>query len=141
VENTLSQPTAPLAADPTLLRRALLLDAVASGALGLAMALATGPLADLLGLPPGLLRWAGVALLPFAALLAFLGGRAAVPPAAAMAVVAVNLLWVAGSLLLLGGGWVEPTALGVAFVVAQALAVALFAGLQARGLAGTPVAR
>jgi hypothetical protein len=48
-------------------------------------------------------------------------------------VVAVNAVWAADSLLLLLSGWVAPTALGVAFVLAQAAAVAVLAVLQALG--------
>ena len=45
-----------------------------------------------------------------------------------------NLLWAVDSLLLLVTGWVAPTTLGYAVVVGQALAVAVFAGLQYVGL-------
>jgi len=118
----------------TLLRWALLLDAAASGALGLLTALAAHPLADLFDLPSGLLRWAGVALVPFAALLAWLGTRPRIGREGVWAVVAVNALWVAGSALLLVAGDVDPSALGVAFVVVQAPAVAGCAALQGAGL-------
>jgi len=134
VETTLRRTATVPNTGSTLLRRALLLDAAASGALGAAMALSASPLGDWFDLPSGLLRWAGIALVPFAALLAALGTRERVARPAVLAVVAVNLLWVAGSLLVLLSGWVEPTALGVAFVVAQALAVAVFTGLQELGL-------
>ncbi len=126
-------PTAGL----TFLRRALLLDAAASGGLGLIVAIAAAALAEPFDLPSGRLRGAGVALVPFAALLAYLGSRERVSHPAARSVVAVNLLWVAGSLLMLIAGWVDPSALGVAFVLVQALAVALFAGLQELGLRRT----
>ena len=43
-------------------------------------------------------------------------------------------LWVAASFGLLVSGAVQPTMLGYAFVIAQALAVALLAGLQFIGL-------
>lgn len=134
METTLTRPTAAPPAAATLLRRALLLDAAASGVLGLLLALAVDPLAGPFDLPPGLLRWAGVALVPFAALLAWLGTRPRTPREAAWAVVAVNALWVAGSALLLLTGAVEPSALGVAFVAVQAFAVAGFAALQEAGL-------
>ena len=51
----------------TLLRYALIGDAVASGATGLLMAGGSGLLAGLLGLPEELLRVAGLVLLPYAA--------------------------------------------------------------------------
>lgn len=134
VENTLERTAAGSTSRLTLLRRALLLDAVASGTMGAAMALAAVPLGARLDLPPALLRGAGIGLIPFAALLGALGSRERIARPAVLTVVAVNLLWVAGSLLVLVTGRVEPTALGVALVVAQALAVALFAGLQGLGL-------
>lgn len=126
--------TAATVAPSPLLRRALALDAVASGACGLLLAAGAGPLAGLLGLPPGLMRGAGLALLPLAALVGWLGTRATVPRAAVWAVVAVNALWVVESVVLLLSGWVSPTGLGTAFVVAQAALVALFAELEVLGL-------
>jgi hypothetical protein len=54
------------------------------------------------------------------------------------AVILCNAVWVADSLLLLMSGWVQPTALGTAFVLAQALLVGLFAELQALGLRRSP---
>ena len=51
--------------------------------------------------------------------------------------IGINALWVAESVAILALGWVAPNALGVAFVLAQALIVAVFAGLQAVGLRGT----
>lgn len=118
----------------TLLRQALLADAAVSGATGLLLALGAGPLAGLLALPEGLLRHAGLVLLPFAAVVGWLGTRERPPRAAVRAVVVVNALWAAESLVLLIGGWVAPNALGHAFVVAQALAVAALAGAQHVGL-------
>jgi hypothetical protein len=116
------------------LRRALLADAAASGATGLLMAAGADAFSGPLGLPVVLLREAGLVLLPYAALLAWLGLRESLPRAAVWAVIVCNALWAAESLLLLASGWVAPTALGVAFVVAQALAVAGLAGLQWQGL-------
>ena len=116
------------------LRKALLADAAISGATGLLLALGAGYLADLLGVPVGLPRWAGIALLPVAALLAFLATRERLSRPVVWAVIAANLVWAADSILLLFVGWIEPTALGVAFIVAQASVVAVFAELQWLGL-------
>lgn len=118
----------------TWLRRAVLPDGVASGALGMALALAADPLAAWFDLPSALLRGAGLALIPFGAVLALLASRPRIARAAVLAVVAVNVAWVAGSLVLLVARWVEPTAFGRAFVGGQAVAVAVFAGLQGIGL-------
>ena len=80
------------------------------------------------------MRAAGLILLPYAAAIAVLGTRAAVSRRAVWAVIAVNGVWVADSLILLASGWVSPTALGYAFVLAQALAVLVFAEAQYFGL-------
>lgn len=108
----------------TFLRRVLALDAAASAATGLLMAAGAAPLTGPLGLPADLLLGAGLGLIPFAAGVAWLASRAQPAPAAVWAVVAINALWVAESFGLLASGWVQPTALGTAFVAAQALAVA-----------------
>jgi hypothetical protein len=117
-------------------RFAFLLDAAATAATGLLLVAGARPLAPVLGLPEPLLFWAGAVLLPFAALVFALARRPSAPRGWAWAVVAVNALWVADSLLLLASGWIAPTALGVAFVLGQAAAVAGLAALQAAALAG-----
>ena len=118
------------------LRRVLLADAAASGLTGLMMALgADAPLAGLLGVPAALLRYAGLALLPFAGFVLWLATReAAVPRLAVWVVILGNALWAVDSLALLLSGWIAPTALGIGFVAAQALAVAVLAELQYVGL-------
>lgn len=121
---------------PNFLRRALLLDAAISGATGAMLALGAGFADELLGLPTALLREAGIVLLPFAAALLWLATRSRMPRAAVWTVVATNGAWAAASLLLLATPWVAPTALGYAFVIAQALIVAGFGELQALGLRG-----
>ena len=125
------------------LRLALLGDAAASGATGLLLAAAAGPLGPLLGLPEPLLRVAGLVLLPYALVVGRIGMRAPVSRDAMRAVVAINLVWVADSLLLLAlGPWLAglaPTGLGVAFVLFQAMVVLGFAvaqGLALRRAAG-----
>ena len=125
------------------LRFALLGDAAASGATGLLLAAGAGALASLLGLPEGLLRVAGLALLPYAAFVAWAGTRnGGVPRNAVRAVVAINLLWVLDSVLLLAVGPVAPNGLGAAFVLAQALVVLGFAAMQWTALRGAaPPAR
>ncbi|MBX6743954.1 MAG: hypothetical protein IRY87_18115 [Acetobacteraceae bacterium] len=117
-----------------LLRWTLLADAAASGAMGLLMLLGAGPLGRLLSLSAGLLSGAGLVLLPYAALVAWLGSRASLTRPAVWVVIGINAVWAADSLLLLASGWVQPNGLGQAFIIAQALAVALFAELQFLGL-------
>ncbi|MGA4638028.1 hypothetical protein ACPA5B_29555 [Pseudomonas solani] len=117
-----------------LLRRVLQLDALLSGAAGLLMTLGAGPLSSLLALPAALLTGAGLLMLPWCAVLLWLARRETLDRRAVWAVIAVNAVWVVDSLLLLVSGWVQPTLLGQAFVIAQALAVVLFAELQFFGL-------
>ena len=116
------------------LRKALLLDAAASGGSAALLIAGAGLLDALLGLPAALMREAGLILVPFVALVAWVGTREQASRAAVWAIIAANALWVAASLGLLVSGWVAPTALGYAFVIAQAAVVALFAELQYAGL-------
>jgi len=117
-----------------MLRNALLLDGLLSGATGLLLVLAAGWLGAFLELPRLLLLVAGSALLPFAALLVWLSNRQQISRQVVWAVIAVNALWVIDSLLVLLIGWLSPNLFGYAFVIAQALAVALLAELQWFGL-------
>lgn len=110
------------------LRGTLLADALSCVLCGLLMLLGAGLLAELLGLPAGLLRWAGTALLPIAALLVWLSRRPGLPSLLVRAVVVANIAWAAGCILLLG--WLEPTTLGLIFMLAQALTVGAFALLE-----------
>lgn len=116
------------------LRQALLADAVTSAACALLVLVAAGPLERILGLPAALLRGAGLVLLPYVALLAALALRETLPRAVVWAVIAANALWAVESVLLLVSGWVEPTRAGIAFVLTQAIVVAMYAELQFMGL-------
>ena len=118
----------------TFLRYALLADAVASGATGLLLIAGADLLTGLLGLPVALMREAGLLLVPYVALVAFVGTRETISRPAVHAIIVLNVLWVAASIGLLMGGSVAPTALGTAFVIAQAVAVGVFAELQFIGL-------
>lgn len=116
------------------LRQALLADAATSGACALLMLTGSGPLSGLLGLPAALLQGAALVLIPWTAALAYLATRASLTPVAVWAVIVANAVWAADSAWLLLSGWVAPTAAGTAFVVAQALAVLMYAELQWVGL-------
>jgi hypothetical protein len=125
-----------------MLRLALIGDAAACAACGVVLAAGAGALATPLGLPEPLLRWAGIALLPWAA---FVGatGRAAMPSRrAAWVIVVLNLLWVLDSLLLAAGVFgLAPSVPGTAFILAQAALAAGFAVVQALALRLVPVER
>lgn len=119
---------------PNLLRHVLVADAIATGATALLLIAGAGLLAGMLGLPADLLRYAGFVLVPFVAFVAYAATRAPISRGAVWTIVIVNAAWVVASIVLLVSGYVAPTALGYAFVLAQALIVALFAELQALGL-------
>jgi hypothetical protein len=118
----------------TFLRFALLVDAVASGATGLLMIAGAEALTGLLGLPVPLMREAGLLLVPYVALVAFVGTRENISLGAVKTIVALNVLWVLGSIGLLMSSLVAPTMLGYAFVIVQGVAVGVFAELQIIGL-------
>src|SRR5262245_26075086 len=88
------------------LRRALLADAVVSVACGLLMLSGQGLLSGWLGLPAALLHYAGLVLLPYAAIVAFMGTRDVLPRAAVWAVVFCNVVWAIDCIATLMSGWV-----------------------------------
>lgn len=116
------------------LRRALLADAVVSGAMALLLTFGAGILTSLLNLPEALLLESGLFLIAYAAFVGLLGSRAAMPKALVLLVIIGNALWTLASVALLLSGAVSPNLLGVAFVVMQAIAVGVFAELQFIGL-------
>ena len=118
----------------TFLRRALMLDAVASGATALLVIAAAGLIDGLLGLPVALLRGAGLVLVPYVAFVALVATRARIEAGAVWVIIACNALWAIASFLLLLSGKLAPTGLGIAFVAAQAIVVALLGELQYMGL-------
>jgi len=114
----------------TFLRWVLLVDAATCVAMGLALALGAQMLSAPLGLPAPLLQYSGLALMPIAACIAWVATRKNPPSFAIAIVVAGNALWIAASIALLASAWVAPSPLGSAFVIAQALAVALLDVLE-----------
>lgn len=121
-------------ASPRFLRNVLLADAASCLATGAAQVAASGPLATLLGLPEPLLAGTGWFLLAYAALAAVVAFRDPVPAALVWTFVAGNVAWALGCVALLAGGLVAPTALGVGWLLAQAVTVATLADLQWTGL-------
>jgi hypothetical protein len=102
------------------LRVLLGLDAAFCLAAGLGLVAGAGVLGPALGLPAGLLRGAGLVLLPWGAFVAWCASRAVPPRPAVLAVVVLNLIWAVDSVVLLATGWVAPNGLGVGFVLVQA---------------------
>jgi hypothetical protein len=121
-----------LTATPDFLRRVLYVDIATCVATGALLALDSAPLAPLLGLPAALLFWSGLSLFPIAALMFWVATRHDIPRSGAWLVVIGNAGWVAGSIAVLVE--LSPTGLGYAFVIAQAVVVALLAELEYAGL-------
>lgn len=118
------------------LRNLLVVDALTCAVMGMLLLVAGGLLAGPLGLPADLLFYAGLLLLPIAALMALVALPARTSSPGAVIVIAGNWLWVAASIALPVLGFVAPTALGLAFLVVQAAAVAILAILEQKAFAG-----
>jgi hypothetical protein len=127
-------------ASPRFLRNVLFADAascLATGALQLGF---TSQLAQLLNLPAMLLTGTGAFLLVYAATVAFVASRDPLPRPLVWMFVIGNLGWAVACVALLASGWLQPTGLGMAWVLAQAACVAVLAELQWTGLRRAPVA-
>lgn len=112
------------------LRRVLQLDAAATGATGLLLLGGTSLLQSLLNLPAPLMIYAGVFCVAWAVTLGLASLKDEISSGFVWTIIVANIAWVIGSAALLLSGYVSPTWLGYAFVIAQALAVDIFAGLQ-----------
>jgi hypothetical protein len=117
-----------------LLRRALLADAIFSGASAVGLTLGAGMFASLLNLPEALLRESGLFLIAYAIFVGWLGTRASMPRLLVVIVVAGNAAWTLASIALLFSSLVSPNLLGEIVVVMQAIATGVFAELQYIGL-------
>lgn len=118
------------------LRRALTADAIASAAMGLLLLSLPGTLSELFNLTRAL-QYVGVFLVAYSAFVGWLALRPRPAAALVWTIIVGNVIWVAGSLVMLASAWIAPNALGYAFVVAQALAVGVFAELQLIGVRRT----
>ena len=116
-----------------LLRQALLLDAAASGTMGVAMTAASGPVAGLLDLPMPFVLYIGIFLIAFALFLFALARQERPAPALIWLVIVGNVGRVVASIAILFTDLIAPNTVGTIVIVAQAAAVALFAELQLMG--------
>jgi hypothetical protein len=123
----------PALAGAGLLRAALRLDAVVTAANGAAYLALAGPVGDLLGMPASFLRALGAFLVVFAAAVLVTGMSERPAPAAVLAIIALNVIWVVDSLVVLVTGAYDPTTVGSVWIALQALTVAGFAALQLAG--------
>src|ERR1700740_2166210 len=95
--------------NPSLfLRRAVLADAIFSGASAVLLTLGAGELAPLLNLPEALLSETGLFLIAYTALVGWLGTRQTMPKALVVIVIAGNAAWTLASIALLFSGAVMP---------------------------------
>jgi hypothetical protein len=122
----------PRHADGGLLRFALTLDGIVTGAMGVAF-LAGAPLLDgWLGLPTSLIAAVGAFLAVYGVLVLRLATRPV--RGAVIAVIAANAVWAVDTLVALAVDWHEPTVAGQLVIAVQAVGCAGFAALQYLGL-------
>ena len=117
-----------------LLRGALSVDAVATITTGAAMALASEALSQWFGLPRSFLLAVGLFQLAYSVIVIAAAVRTTLPSWIAWTLVVLNLVWVVDSVGLLIIGWMSPTPLGIAYVLAQAAIVLALAIAQAEGI-------
>lgn len=117
-----------------LLHLALLIDAVATAAAGVGIGLFTPELSLTLQLPAWLLGGAAAFMLVYAAVVAWMAQRELLPRWAVWSIIAGNAAWAIECVVLAIGGLLSPSALGIAFLLSQAVAVVVFAELQYVGL-------
>lgn len=122
------------------LRNVLNADALFSSAGALMMIVGAPFIAPLTQLPSSLLIGAGLSLVPWVAMLVYVARKQTVSRLVMIDIIAINALWVAASFGLLVSGFIAPNALGIAFVAAQAVAVAVLAELQIVGMRRTVAA-
>ena len=116
---------------PHLLHTVLRMDAASCALMGISLLLFAGNLSLLLGVPTDFLRACGLVLFPCAALMLVAAHYPRPPAILLWLIIGGNIAWVLGSALL--GVFLPLTALGQGFVLAQAFAVAVLAGLEVAG--------
>ncbi|MBN7138169.1 hypothetical protein A7A76_03555 [Lysobacter enzymogenes] len=116
------------------LRRVVQADLAVSAAAGALQLAAAEPLARLTAIDAGVLRGSGLVLMAWIGFLGWALSRPAITAPMARAMIGVNLAWVAASVLVWLEGAIAPNPLGLAYVLAQAAVVAVFADLQYFGL-------
>ncbi len=132
---TVPAPARPAVAGETVLRRVLLVDAVVTGANGVAYLAGATVLDGVLGVSAGALRPIGAFLLAFAGVVAVVATRCPIPGAAVRELMAANALWVVASLAVAATGALDANGVGTAWIVLQAVTVAGFAALPPWALA------
>ncbi|HEY9219487.1 MAG TPA: hypothetical protein VIO94_15680 [Phenylobacterium sp.] len=116
------------------LRRVLYVDGLGSLASAALLIAAAQPLSEQLSLPQPLLFETGLALVPFALGVLYVASRREIPRPGVVAIIALNIVWCAASLILLASGATAPNLAGYVVVAVQALGVGLLAELEYLGL-------
>ncbi|MFF2087672.1 hypothetical protein ACFVVM_28175 [Nocardia sp. NPDC058176] len=132
-----SRLSALLASGENLLRVSLRLDAVVTGANGLAYLVLAQPLERLLGLDARLGVAIGIFLTAYGIAVALVGRPAHINRTAVSVVAIGNLTWVLASLVAVATGALGLTTVGSIWGVLQAITVGAFAALQYLGLRRT----
>ena len=118
---------------PTVLRRVLAFDAVSGAGTGVLHLLLAPLLSTWLGLPEALLQASGVAIFAFVLLAGWLALQTSPPRGALMGIALLNFAWAIACLWLAFGGAVNPTPLGMAYLLVQAAVVLVLAELEWMG--------
>jgi len=116
------------------LRVALRVDSIASGLTALSFLGTQKMSKDLFGFPPEFTIPTGVFLLIFATGVWLAASPRTLNTKAAQAIIALNVVWVVATIVTLATGALPLTTLGVAYAIAQAIAVAAVAELEYMGL-------
>jgi hypothetical protein len=132
------EPAMSIFTSPRFLRNVLWADAAAGAGSSLLHLLVAGVLADLLGLPAGVLAMSGALLLVYVAAAMYLAAYEPVSRRGVGMLIAANWAWVGGCavVFLLHSGTATPP--GQAYMVVHALAVAALAELEWFGLRRAP---
>lgn len=127
---TTASSTRRLLAGMSPVRLAYEFDGVATLISGLALAALAGVLDSALGMSTAVLLSEGLFFIAYAIGVLVIATRRVIPRRPAMVVIALNALWAVDSLVFLAAGWLEPTALGTAVVLAIAAFTAVMAAVQ-----------
>ncbi|PJI98723.1 hypothetical protein CLU85_3554 [Acidovorax sp. 69] len=127
-----------LMSSPRFLRAVVWFDASTGLLLGALHLLLTAPLAEWLGLPPGLLQVTGALLLGYAALAVAIAQSEPMPRGWLWLLIVGNFAWALASLALLLGSALTPTLLGQAYLMVHGVSVAALAELQWLGVRRLP---
>lgn len=121
----------PTSQPPFSLKAILLIDSATCLVMGVALIAAAGLISGLTAIPQTLLVYAGALLVPTGLFMASTGLWWRSSAFAVWLVIIGNVAWVSASLALLAG-IISPNALGVTFILVQAIVVGVIAWLERR---------